>query len=146
MALTLSDPFCIERNLNAFKKIIKGGIDLLFCNEAELKLLYRTKTLDEAVREGSKEVELLACTIAEKGAIISEKERIMTIPTEKVRARDTTGAGDLFAAGFLNGIVKQKNIETCGHMGNLAALEIISYLGARPTSDLKILFDNKFFK
>ena len=139
-ALTLSDPFCIQRNMHAFKQMVKNDVDLLFCNEAELKLLYSTTNLEEAVRKGANDVELLACTLAEKGAIIANKGRIISVPAQKCTVLDTTGAGDLFAAGFLYGLIKQKKIETCGHMGNLAASEIISHLGARPEVNLKSLF------
>ena len=143
-ALTLSDPFCVERNMLAFKKMIINDIDLLFCNEAELKLLYGTDNLAEAVRRGSHEVELLACTIAEKGVIISNNGHIVSVPGNETTVLDTTGAGDLFAAGFLYGLLKNETIEICGNMGNLAASEIIKHLGARPRSDLKSLFVNKF--
>ena len=142
-ALTLSDPFCVERNMSAFKKMIANDIDLLFCNEAELKLLYQTEVLDEAVRKASNDVELLACTIAEKGAIISNNGNIVSVPAKKTNVVDTTGAGDLFASGFLYGLLTKENVETCGKMGNLAASEIISHLGARPQCDLKSLFINK---
>ena len=145
IALTLSDPFCVERNMPTFKKMVANDIDLLFCNEAELKLLYGTNDLNEAVRKGSKEVELLACTIAEKGVIISDRGNIFSVPAKQITVLDTTGAGDLFAAGFLYGLLAKKNIEVCGNMGNLAASEIIGHLGARPHSDLKSLFINKLF-
>ena len=142
IALTLSDPFCVQRHIKAFKRIIHNDVDLLFCNEAELKLLYGTSNLEDAIRTGSKDVQILVCTIAERGAVISNKENIISVPTKKVTVLDTTGAGDLFAAGFLNGIIKKKSIKICGHMGNLAASEIISHLGARPRTNLKDLFED----
>lgn len=140
IALTLSDPFCVERNISAFKEMITNDIDLLFCNEAELKLLYNTKNLDEAVQRGSKDVELVACTVAEKGVVIANKGNIISVPAKNTKVVDTTGAGDLFAAGFLYGLLQNENMVMCGNMGNLAASEIISHLGARPNSDLKLLF------
>ena len=143
-ALTLSDPFCVERNMTAFKKMVINDIDLLFCNEAELKLLYGTTDLSEAVRKASNDVELLACTIAEKGVIISDNGDITSVPAKKTKVLDTTGAGDLFASGFLYGLITNENIEVCGNMGNLAASEIISHLGARPNADLKSLFSYNF--
>ena len=142
VALTLSDPFCVERHMKAFKNIIHDDVDLLFCNEAELKLLYGTPNLNDAVRRSTKDVELLVCTVAERGAIISDKGNLISVPSKKTNVLDTTGAGDLFAAGFLYGVIKQRNFEICGQMGNLAASEIISHLGARPEADLKVLFDN----
>ena len=146
VALTLSDPFCVKRNMTAFKKIIYNDVDLLFCNEAELKLLYGTVDLHEAVRKSSVDVQTLVCTLAERGVIISDKENIISIPAIQTTVLDTTGAGDLFAAGFLYGIVNKVDIQTCGNMGNLAASEIISQLGARPKSNLKSLFDTHFSK
>ena len=143
VALTLSDPFCVERHMGAFKRITHNDVDLLFCNEAELKLLYGTIDLNDAVRRSARDVEMLVCTLAEKGAIISYKGNIISVPTKETKVLDTTGAGDLFAAGFLYGLIKQKKIEICGKMGNLAASEIISHLGARPEADLKVLF-NKY--
>lgn len=144
-ALTLSDPFCVERNMFAFKKMISKDIDLLFCNEAELKLLFSTDNLHEAVIKCSNEVELLACTVAERGVIISKNGNIISVPAKQTAVLDTTGAGDLFAAGFLYGLLTNENIEVCGKMGNLAASEIISHLGARPLSDLKSLFSQKLY-
>ena len=146
VALTLSDPFCVDRNMQAFKKIIYNDVDLLFCNEAELKLLYGTSNLENAVKKGSKDVEMLVCTVAERGAIIADKGNIILVPAKKTKVLDSTGAGDLFAAGFFNGVLNKEKMEICGQMGNLAASEIISHLGARPEIKLKNLFDNYLFK
>ena len=124
--------------------MIVNDIDLLFCNEAELKLLYGTHELSEAVKKCSSDVELLACTIAEKGVIISHHGVIFSVPARKTTVLDTTGAGDLFASGFLYGLLKKESIEVCGRMGNFAASEIIKNLGARPHSHLTSLFINHF--
>ena len=145
IALTLSDPYCVERNIEAFKKIIKPDVDLLFCNEAELKLLYDTNRLDYAVKSAGKDVKTVVCTVADRGAIISEEGYVISVPTKSVKVIDTTGAGDLFAAGFLHGIVNKKDLETCGKMGNLAASEVISHFGARPETNLKLLFQQHPF-
>lgn len=145
IALTLSDPFCVERNLISFKEMVSNDIDLLFCNEVELKLLYQTDDLDTAIKKGSKDVELLACTVAEKGAILAQYGNIVTVPAKEIRVLDTTGAGDLFAAGFFYGLIHKKSIEQCGEMGNLAASEIISHFGARPEIELNVLFKNHGF-
>lgn len=139
-ALTLSDPFCVERNISAFKKMIVNDIDLLFCNESELKLLYGNSNLTAAVKKGADEVELLVCTVAEKGVVISHRGNIISVSADTTKVVDTTGAGDLFASGFMYGLLTNENIEVCGKMGNLAASEIISHIGARPQSDLKSLF------
>ncbi len=140
IALTLSDPFCVERNRFLFEDLVVNHTDLLFCNEAELKLLYETDNLEEAVLKGSSHVKTLACTVAEKGVIIGHNQEITTVPAAPVEVRDSNGAGDLFAAGFLFGMIKEKNIEICGKMGNLAASEIIGHLGARPNVSLEDLF------
>ena len=141
VALTLSDPFCVERNMEAFKRIIQNDVDLLFCNEAELKLLYSTPDLNDAIRRSAKDVKMLVCTLSERGAIISDKGSIISVPAKKTKVLDTTGAGDLFAAGFLYGVIKQKKVEICGQMGNIAASEVISHIGARPEVDLKVFFN-----
>ena len=146
VALTLSDPFCVERHLQTFKTMISNDVDLLFCNEAELKLLYGTNNLQEATRLGSKDVQTLVCTVAERGAVISHHGDIMLVPTQKTKVLDTTGAGDLFAAGFMYGIIKRKPIKTCGKLGNLAASEIISHLGARPITNLRSLFERQIWE
>ena len=143
IALTLSDPFCIERNMQAFKNLISNGLDLLFCNELELKLLCNTKNLEIAAQYISKSVPLLACTLGEEGVLVCDRGNITLVPAEKVEPVDTTGAGDLFAAGFLYGLIHKQDPEICGKMGNLAASEIISHLGARPEINLGSLFKDK---
>ena len=146
IALTLSDPFCVERHAKNFRQLVYKYTDLLFCNETELKILYGTDELGVALVKGSKEVNTIACTLAEKGAIICNEGQQIRVPACSVNTIDTTGAGDLFAAGFLHGIIKGYNLESCAKMGNLAASEIISSFGARPKKNLLTLFQESFGK
>ena len=140
VALTLSDPFCVARHNQAFKNLIKSNVDILFCNEEELKMLYGSDDLDQALSSISKEVEILACTAAERGAYICFEGSKQLIPTEERKLIDSTGAGDLFAAGFLYGLCNKKDKATCGRMGNIAAGEIITHIGPRPERNLLELF------
>ena len=140
VSLTLSDPFCVERHHDSFHKMIKSDIDLLFCNEFELKAMYQTNDLNQALELCSNEVEILACTAAEKGAYIMNKGVKTHVKANLTQIVDATGAGDMFAGGFLWGLTAGYNLEICGKMGCLAASEIISHLGARAEKDLKTLF------
>ncbi|RME14165.1 MAG: adenosine kinase [Alphaproteobacteria bacterium] len=135
VALTLSDPFCIERHHAAFARMIRDDVDLLFANRAEIEAMYGTE-MDAALEAAADEVETVVCTESEHGAHIvrgSARVHCPAVPTEVV---DATGAGDLFAAGFLWGMVGGHDLETCGMMGNIAASEVISHLGARVEADL----------
>ncbi|WP_368345618.1 adenosine kinase [Pelagovum sp. HNIBRBA483] len=140
VALTLSDPFCVERHRDAFRMMIREDVDLLFCNRAEMLSMYQTDDFDEALKQAGEEVEMVACTDSEHGAhVISGRVRrhAPAVPTQIV---DATGAGDLFAGAFMWGLVNGHDAETCGRMGCVAASEIISHIGARPEADLKALF------
>lgn len=141
VSLTLSDPFCVERHRDAFRDMIKADVDLLFCNRSEMLSMYQTADFDAALAQAASEVAIVACTDSENGAfIIAEGERwhVPAVPTEIV---DATGAGDLFAGAFLWGVAGGYALETCGAMGNVAASEVISHIGARPQADLKALFN-----
>lgn len=140
VALTLSDPFCVERHRAAFARMLSGEVDLLFANRAELCAMYETADLDEALSRAGAGVEIVACTDGAAGVHLlagGQRWHVPAVPTQVV---DATGAGDLFAAGFLFGQVSGRDMETCGRMGALAASEIISHIGARPEADLKALF------
>lgn len=141
VSLTLSDPFCVERHRDAFRQMIVDGVDLLFCNRAELLSMYQTDDFDAALAKAATEVEILACTDSENGAhILSGGDRwhAPAIPTEIV---DATGAGDLFAGAFLWALTEGRSLELCGRIGCVAASEIISHIGARPEADLHALFE-----
>lgn len=140
VALTLSDPFCVTRHREDFKKLVSGHVDLLFCNEQELLTLYDTTDFDAALARVSDHTEVCAVTQGAKGATIMFHGTKFQIPAAPVtRVVDTTGAGDLFAAGFLYGFTHGKDPFECGNLGAKAAAEIISHIGARPERDLKEL-------
>ena len=137
VALTLSDPFCVDRHRPEFRMLVKEQVDILFANEAEAMSLYQTSDFDAAARLAQSETKLAALTRSEKGSVILSADKTIPIPAAPVaQVVDTTGAGDLYAAGFLFGIAKGKDLETAGRLGSLAAAEIISHIGARPQVSL----------
>ena len=140
VSLTLSDPFCVERHRDAFRAMIKEHVDLLFCNEHELRAMYQDEDLGVALRLAAGEVDTVACTVGPKGAYIWRDGKETHAPADKVQLVDATGAGDLFAAGFFFGELNGYDTLTTGRMGCVAAGEIISHIGARPQADLKALF------
>ena len=140
VAITLSDPFCVERHRDAFLDMIRKDIDLLFCNEHELKSLYQTDDLSIAMSLASADTQTVVCTVGERGAYISNGGQEYHAPAVATRVEDATGAGDLFASGFFYGLVNGRDYLTCGRMGCIAAAEVISHIGARPEADLGKLF------
>ncbi len=139
VAFTLSDVFCISRHGEDFRKLIGGGlIDILFANENELLALAEGDSFEAAVDRIAAQVPVLVVTRSEKGAIaIAGGERV-AVPAEPIeKVVDTTGAGDLFAAGFLHGQAQGWSVEKSLKLGAACAAEIISHYGARPEADLK---------
>ncbi len=139
VSLTLSDPFCVSRHRDAFRAMIQADVDLLFCNRAEMLSMYQTEDFDAALAQAASEVAIVACTDSEQGAhILSDGARwhVPAVPTEIV---DATGAGDLFAGAFLWALSAGYSLPDCGQIGNIAASEIISHIGARPEADLTTL-------
>ncbi len=140
VSLTLSDPFCVNRHRIDFQHLVNGHVDLLFCNEQELLTLYDTTDLTAALNRIADNTSICAVTQGEKGATIIFNGVKFDIPATLVpRVVDTTGAGDLFAAGFLYGFTQDMDPYQCGLLGSKAAAEIISHVGARPESHLKDL-------
>lgn len=139
VAITLSDPFCVERHRDAFLAMIRADVELLVANEHELKSLYLTDDLAEAMNRAEADVPVTACTVGEKGAHIITRGTRVHVPAAAASVVDATGAGDLFAAGLLSGILKNRDWKTCLAIGNIAAAEVISHLGARPEADLPAL-------
>ncbi len=141
VALSLSDAFCVDRYRDEFLRLIRDGkIDILFANERELHALYQTADFDTALGLLRDENILAIVTRSERGSLVVTREEthaVNAFPVETVI--DTTGAGDLFAAGFLTGLVKDKDLPDCARLGALAAAEIIQHYGARPHQDLKAL-------
>lgn len=140
VSVTLSDPFCVERHRDAFRAMIHDHVDLLFCNEHEMMAMYQTDDLQDAIDRAAGEVDTVACTVGARGAIVTRGGQQWQVPTAAAEVVDVTGAGDLFAAGFLHGVVNGADPETCAKMGNVAAGEVISHIGARPEADLGALF------
>lgn len=144
VALTLSDSFCVDRHRDSFRQLVKNHVDVLFANEAELKSLYETSDFDAALAQVRAETKVAAVTRSEKGAVIVSGETTVTVPADPVAELvDTTGAGDLFAAGFLTGFAKDCDLELCGKLGVMAAAEVISHVGARPETSLKRLAETR---
>jgi len=141
VAFTLSDSFCISRHRDGFLRLIEGGfIDILFSNEEEIKALSGEEDFNAAVSAVAPKVGTLVVTRSEKGAIALQGSERAEVPAEPVaQVVDTTGAGDLFAAGFLAGQAKGRSLEQSLRMGAIAAAEVISHYGARPEADLKAL-------
>jgi sugar/nucleoside kinase (ribokinase family) len=141
VALSLSDAFCVDRWREEFLHLVRTGtIDMLFANESELRSLYQTADFDTAAVALRKDARLAVITRSEKGCAILAPDKITEVPASHVeRVFDSTGAGDLFAAGFLFGLARGFDHEACGRLGALAAAEVIQHLGARPETDLKAL-------
>ncbi|MGE3870398.1 MAG: adenosine kinase, partial [Pseudorhodoplanes sp.] len=141
VALTLSDAFCVDRYRDEFLKLMRDKtVDLLFANEAELKSLYQTADFDTALSVLRQDARLAAVTRSEKGCVVVSGEMIEAVPAFPVaKVVDTTGAGDLFAAGFLFGYARGADHKTAGRLGALAAAEVIQHVGARPEVSLAML-------
>jgi sugar/nucleoside kinase (ribokinase family) len=139
VALTLSDPFCVERHREEFVDLIANNIDILFANEDEITSLYQVKTFDEALHRVRGHCEIAALTRGPSGSVIVAGDDVHVIDAHPAQVVDTTGAGDLFAAGFLFGLTHCHDLATCGQLGSLGAAEVISHLGARPAVSLSEL-------
>ena len=141
VALTLSDAFCVDRYRPEFLNLLRSGtVDILFANETELRSLYETSDFDTAVTALRQDARLAAVTRSEKGCVVVSRERVESVPAYPVASVvDTTGAGDLFAAGFLAGLARGRDHVTAGRLGALAAAEVIQHMGARPATSLKAL-------
>ncbi|MDE2337235.1 MAG: adenosine kinase [Alphaproteobacteria bacterium] len=144
VALTLSDPFCVDRHREAFLDLVKEHVDILFANEAEIMSLYKVNDFDSAVAAARMQSELCVLTRSEKGSVIVSGGEMVEIRAEPVaKVVDTTGAGDLYAAGFLHGYTRKRDLKTCGRMAAVAAGEIIAQVGARPQRNLAELLKEK---
>jgi sugar/nucleoside kinase (ribokinase family) len=137
VAATLSDSFCVERHRDAFLDLVEHHVDLLFANEAEICSLYRTDSFDEAAAGVRHHGAVAALTRSEHGSVIVTEDEVIEVPAHPVdELVDTTGAGDLYAAGFLFGYSRGMDLRRCGELGSLAAAEVISHMGARPAVSL----------
>ena len=136
VAFTASDPFCVQRHREEFRELIAGDVDILFANEHELTMLYETDTFDEALQHVRGRVEIAALTRGPHGSVVLHGDDVHVIDPYPVNVVDTTGAGDLYAAGFLYGFTHGRSLLVCGQLASLAAGEVISHLGARPEVSL----------
>jgi len=140
VSLTLSDSFCVARHRDAFLDLVAGAVDVLFANEAEIKELYQVPTFDDALQEVRRHCEVAALTRSAKGSVVVAGDEVHVIDAHPVeRVVDTTGAGDLYASGFLFGLTQGCDLATCGRLGSLAAAEVITHVGARPLTSLQRL-------
>jgi sugar/nucleoside kinase (ribokinase family) len=139
VSMTLSDPFCVDRYRDEFLDLMRSGtVDIVFANESELKSLYQTGSFEAALEAVRKDCRIAAVTRSEKGSMVIAGDK--TIPIEAIAIEklvDTTGAGDLYAAGFLYGYTAGRNLEDCGKLGSLAAGLVIQQVGPRPRENLK---------
>lgn len=133
VALTLSDPFCVERHRAAFLDLVEHHVDILFANELEICALYQVRDFDAALPHVRGHCELAALTRSAKGSVLVNGNRMHVVRAHPVEAVvDTTGAGDLYASGVLYGLAQGLDLPTCGRLGSLAAAEVIAHVGARP--------------
>ncbi len=137
VALSLSDPFCVERHREEFRALVGAHVDILFANETEICSLYQVASFDEALQAVRGACAVAALTRSEKGSVILRNGEVHLADAAPVaRVVDTTGAGDLYAGGFLYGYTHGHGLHDCGRIGALAAAEVISHYGARPATSL----------
>ena len=137
VSLTLSDPFCVDRHRAAFLDLVERPVDVLFANEAEIRSLYEVGDFDAALQRVCRHCEVAALTRGPRGSLVVGGDEVHVIDACPVDTLvDTTGAGDLYAAGFLFGLSHGVDLASCGRLGSLAAAEVISHVGARPTVPL----------
>src|SRR6201989_2094492 len=141
VALTLSDSFCVDRYRDEFLALMRDGtVDIVFANESELHSLYMTSDFDTALRHLRNDVKLGVVTRSEKGCVVVTPTDAVAAPASPItQLVDTTGAGNLFAAGFLYGLSRELSHKQCGELGALAAAEVIQHIGARPQVSLREL-------
>ena len=140
VSITLSDSFCVDRYRDEFRALIRDKVDILFANEAEIKSLYQVDSFDKALAARAQGSKICALTRSEKGSVVVKGSETHAVPAAPVaKVVDTTGAGDLYASGFLFGFTRGKPLAECARLGGIAAAEIISHVGARPEQALKDL-------
>jgi sugar/nucleoside kinase (ribokinase family) len=140
VALTLSDPFCVQRHRAAFLELIERHVDVLFANHVELLALFKTENLEHALERIREIAGIAAVTLGADGSVVvagSETIEVQAAPVETIV--DSTGAGDSYAAGFLFGMTRDASLFDCGRLGSVAASEILTHFGARPLTNLRVL-------
>jgi len=138
--IAISDPFCVDRHRADFLDMIGNELDFVIGNEHEIMSLYETDDLEVAMARTAEMIDLMICTRSGDGVTIMGRGERHDIPVETVTPVDATGAGDQFAAGFIYGLAKERDLATCGRMGNLCAAEVISHIGPRPQIDMRQQF------
>lgn len=140
VALTLSDSFCVERHRAEFRELVEHHVDILFANEREAMTLFEVDSFEAALAALKGRCEVVALTRSEKGSVLLRGDEIEVVGAETVGpVVDSTGAGDLYAAGFLYGYTRGQSLRECGRIASIAAAEVISHIGARPERDLAAL-------
>jgi sugar/nucleoside kinase (ribokinase family) len=138
VSVTLSDSFCVERHRDSFLDLIRNDVDIVFANETEIKSLYQTQNFEGAMQAIRKDCDIAVLTRSAAGSVVVRGEEVQAIKAHPVKqVVDVTGAGDLFAAGFLFGFTRGFDLARCARLGSLAAAEVISHVGARPEVNLK---------
>lgn len=133
VALSLSDPFCVNRHREDFQVFVENHVDILFANEQEAMSLYETSNFEETVDALKGVCEIIVITRSAQGSVIIAGDKIIEVPAEPVsKVVDTTGAGDQYAAGFLYGYTRGNSLDICGRLASMAAAEVISHMGPRP--------------
>jgi len=144
VSLTLSDSFCVDRHRDGFLDLVASDVDILFANEDELLALYEATTFADAVAAVRRDVHVAAVTRGKVGSVVITRDDIIEVAAEPVHeVIDTTGAGDLYAAGFLHGYTQGMPLAQCGRLGSIAAAEVIGHVGARPLVPLSRLVDGR---
>ncbi|MGH9273288.1 MAG: adenosine kinase [Acidimicrobiales bacterium] len=132
VALTLSDTFCVERHREAWRDLVANQVDILFANEHEALALYEVDTFEEALVAARADVEIAAITRGPAGSVVARGDELVEVEAHPVEVVDTTGAGDLYAAGFLFGFTHDRTLAECGQLGSIAASAVLGHLGPRP--------------
>jgi sugar/nucleoside kinase (ribokinase family) len=140
VSLTLSDSFCVDRHRDDFRGLVADEVDILFGNEDELMSLYEVESMDEAVHAVRRDCALAVVTVGAEGCLVVTPDDVLHAHAQPVdHVLDTTGAGDLFAAGFLYGYTRKRSMADCAKFGAIAAAEVISHVGPRPLVELRTL-------
>ncbi len=132
VALTLSDTFCVERHRAEWRRLVAEQVDILFANEDEALALYEVATFEEALAAARADVEIVAITRGAKGSVVARGDEVVEVDAHPVEVVDTTGAGDLYAAGFLFGFTHDRSMAACGRLGSIAASAVLGHTGPRP--------------
>ncbi len=138
--VALSDPFCVDRHRDDFRRLVKDEMDYVIGNQHEWEALYQTEDLNAALEQARAECPFVVCTRSGADVILLRGDERADVPVRRIVPVDATGAGDQFAAGFLYGLSTGQSLDIAGRMGCVAAAEVISHFGARPETDVKALF------